>query len=253
MAAAVLAQDARTGLRLQQAYGSTAPSGAVLHFRVDAPSGAYQKVFLVGEGVNTTPGVTAAPYEFSIWVPRTVTGIHRFRAIGLDAAGELQFSEPIALNLVPAELPERITTPVSHLTLQFAGDAAQLRVTGHFWGGGKADLTQAPSTSFSSSDTSVVRVAEAGRVIAVGPGAANIRIQSGAAVTTVHVTVPATVRGDLNGDGRVDQDDVNLLSDAIGTRVSGVDARDLNGDGKIDAADLALLRAICSRAGCQRQ
>jgi len=50
----------------------------------------------------------------------------------------------------------------------------------------------------------------------------------------------------------VDQDDANLLSDAMGTTVRGVDARDLNGDGKIDAADLALLRAICSRAGCQR-
>jgi hypothetical protein len=252
MAAAVLAQDTRTGLRLEQAYGSTAPSGAILHFRVDAPTGAYRKIFLVGEGVNATPSMTSAPYQFSIWVARNVTGIHRFRAIGLDAAGQLQFSEPIALNLVPAEPPERITTPVSHLTLQFAGDAAQLRVTGHFAGGGKADFTEAPSTSFSSSDAAVVRVAEGGRVIAVGPGVADIRIQSGAAVATVQVTVPASVRGDLNGDGRVDQDDANLLSDAMGTTVRGVDARDLNGDGKIDAADLALLRAICSRAGCQR-
>jgi hypothetical protein len=252
MAAAVLAQDAPTGLRLLQGYGSTAPSGTVLHFRADAPSGAYQKIFLVGEGVNETPRLSAAPYEFSIWVPRNATGIHRFRAIGVDASGQLQFSDPVALNLVPAEQPERITTPVAHLTLQFVGDTARLRVTGHFAGGGKADLTQAPATSFASSDAAVVRVADVGQVIAVGPGAADIRIQSGAAIATVHVTVPATVRGDLNGDGRVDQDDVNLFSDAIGTTVSPADARDLNGDGKIDAADLALLRAICSRAGCQR-
>lgn len=51
----------------------------------------------------------------------------------------------------------------------------------------------------------------------------------------------SAIPGDLNGDGRVDFDDLLLMAEAFGRR--GVNlAADLNGDGVVDAADLDLLR-----------
>lgn len=51
----------------------------------------------------------------------------------------------------------------------------------------------------------------------------------------------SAIPGDLNGDGRVDFEDLLLLAEAFGRR--GVNlAADLNGDGVVDAADLDLLR-----------
>ncbi len=51
----------------------------------------------------------------------------------------------------------------------------------------------------------------------------------------------AAIPGDLNGDGRVDFEDLLLLAEAYGRR--GVNlAADLNGDGVVDADDLDLLR-----------
>jgi len=51
----------------------------------------------------------------------------------------------------------------------------------------------------------------------------------------------SAIPGDLNGDGRVDFEDLLLMAEAFGRR--GVNlAADLNGDGVVDAADLDLLR-----------
>ncbi len=52
---------------------------------------------------------------------------------------------------------------------------------------------------------------------------------------------PGAMRiGDVDGDNRVDEDDANLLVDAIDTD-STADSLDLNGDGAVDLADLQLL------------
>jgi hypothetical protein len=51
----------------------------------------------------------------------------------------------------------------------------------------------------------------------------------------------SAIPGDLNGDGRVDFEDLLLMAEAFGRR--GVNlAADLDGDGVVDAADLDLLR-----------
>lgn len=50
----------------------------------------------------------------------------------------------------------------------------------------------------------------------------------------------APIRGDLNGDRRVDDEDVRALERQYGP-VRGVNRADLNGDGVVDGADLGLL------------
>lgn len=59
--------------------------------------------------------------------------------------------------------------------------------------------------------------------------------------------------GDLNGDGRVDRHDLNVLTRDLGKKVADSacgEACDLDGDGKITAKDLDLMSQACDSADC---
>lgn len=57
--------------------------------------------------------------------------------------------------------------------------------------------------------------------------------------------------GDLDGDGDVDQNDLNILLVAKNTPASGPgDPRDLDGDGIITALDARKLTTLCTRPRC---
>ncbi len=63
------------------------------------------------------------------------------------------------------------------------------------------------------------------------------------ASASITVTYSPALKGDLNGDGRVDVLDLQILTDAIlGVSPSG--NADLNGDGKVDVLDLQILADI---------
>jgi hypothetical protein len=56
--------------------------------------------------------------------------------------------------------------------------------------------------------------------------------------------------GDVNGDGKVTQLDLDLVNAAFGTDGSGVPGSDLNGDGIVDAADLVIVLSNFGRDCC---
>jgi len=59
---------------------------------------------------------------------------------------------------------------------------------------------------------------------------------------------------DINGDGYVDQNDIDLIAESIGTPVFGAtDPRDADGDGQIAAADAGACTAKCNQTGCALQ
>jgi hypothetical protein len=67
----------------------------------------------------------------------------------------------------------------------------------------------------------------------------------------VVVSVPNNISGDLNGDGKADIDDLNILNSYLNTPASGPnDARDLNHDGVINALDARILTTLCTYARC---
>ena len=63
----------------------------------------------------------------------------------------------------------------------------------------------------------------------------------------VNVQVLGGLRGDLNGDGQVDIDDVNIIDLYLNTpATSPNDARDLNHDGLVNALDARILTTLCN-------
>lgn len=67
------------------------------------------------------------------------------------------------------------------------------------------------------------------------------------------VLVIAFRRGDVNRDGHIDIDDVNLINAALGTRISVPnDPRDLDNDGAIDLVDARIAAALCDKPNCAK-
>ncbi len=58
---------------------------------------------------------------------------------------------------------------------------------------------------------------------------------------------------DLDGDGDVDKNDVQLVTNARGTTPGAFDQRDVNGDGVINVNDARALSVQCTRTGCATQ
>ena len=107
-------------------------------------------------------------------------------------------------------------------------------------------MTQSSQLQVSSSNTGVA-LFQNGSIIAAGAGSTSVTFAVGSITQSVRVTVPTSIRGDLNADGRVDQSDVSILNSALNTpaTISG-DARDLNQDGQTTTADRTILQSLCT-------
>ena len=215
-----------------------------------APNTSWVGVFVVGEDpLGTTDSSTVQPFKFSITIPADI----RPKDYGLTAFGRLtngsRAQSPSITIRVKNRLPLiNLHAEMSTINFSFVGEQFPLLITGTFTHSSEADITQAPDTTFASDNAGVVAVNAAGLVTAVGPGSARIIIRNSDKSIIVLVSVPSTIRGDLDGDGDVDQDDLNIILDSIGQpAVRPVDARDLDSDGIIDLRDAVALKALCTR------
>ena len=68
---------------------------------------------------------------------------------------------------------------------------------------------------------------------------------------TDSVIVKVFQRGDVNMDGVIDQNDLDLIRAALNTPATDpADPRDLNNDGIIDAVDARILVGLCTKSRC---
>lgn len=106
-----------------------------------------------------------------------------------------------------------------------------------------------------TTDTSLTFTGEAGKsyefICIATDTAGNVEIQAPIAET---VTEVINRPGDLDGDGDVDRDDMNIILAARNTPADGPDdPRDLDHDGKITVLDTRILVTLCTRPGCACQ
>jgi hypothetical protein len=198
--------------------------------------------------------LTTAPYQFLLNVPVNIPyGMYQLTAVGVDAAGNLSLSSPVTVSIEPTASVVTLTVQPTKLDFHFAGQRFPLIVWGALADGTTADVTRSAATTYVSANPQVVAVDINGLATAIGPSGvgASIVVHRGSLAVTVPVSVPTAVRGDLNGDGVIDQNDLNLITVALNTPAAKPsDARDLNGDGVINALDARILVTLCTRPGC---
>lgn len=203
--------------------------------------------------LNQIPQVVhTPPYQFFVTVPSGLIGIVSVTALALDTLGNtLQAS----VNVVVKPVASATSIQVTPKRLVFSGVDGQLRsvsVSAAFQDGTSGYVTTSPDTQYGLSNSKVAVVNSIGQVQAVAPGLANLTITYSGFTTTVPLSVGVfTLKGDLNGDGAVDQNDIQMLLKALNTASTGPgDPRDLNNDGKIDALESRIMVTLCSRPAC---
>jgi hypothetical protein len=198
---------------------------------------------------------TVSPQQiFSITVPNPLhPGRYFITALGKRASGGTVQSAPVSI-IVPINGPvSSLRVSGNPLVLLFPGDQSGLDVVAST-PSGSVTLTSV-NLSFTSDDPSVASVGSNGIVIGQKPGNTLVHVNYGTGASAVsagvRVLVGGSVRGDFNGDDRVDTSDIFVLNALLNTRANGPnDARDLNHDGKIDALDARVLTTLCTYARC---
>lgn len=160
------------------ANGARVYSGRTLTVKVDASSGPFRTVGLLGSAVwNRIYTLTAPPYEFAVPIPPgTASDTYSLVAVGTTTAGETVQSERINVDVERPDPPLRIWNEVPGLSLPYAGHTMWLQVSGKFADGSRVTLTYSSLTTYVSDNPAVVAVDSTGLVTAVGPGSAKITI-----------------------------------------------------------------------------
>jgi Dockerin type I domain len=239
--------------------GIVVRQGDVVSVRVIKRDPKIQHVMVLGDLLDTPSAIQSNLTDMIFQVPVSVTktpGRYRIGAadtqsLGTNAPGAI--AGPINIVVVPKSEIASVSTEPESLGLEYVGDERRIQVIGHGATRNVA-LTELPGVTFKSSNPTIAEVDSRGRVIAVGSGATSIVVSYGNLTTNVAVSVPTYKRGDLDGNGAVDTDDLHILQEWLNSGANGTnDARDLNKDGKIDALDLRVLTTLCTRLRCATQ
>jgi len=254
LALLLIAQEAVAGLRITApADGAVVEPGGTLTVIVVVDHGShYRNVRVVGGliGLSGLAQVVAAPpYHFTFTMPADRIGPHRLTAVGALGHGRADFSAPVTVDLESAVAITRLSANRARVTFDYPGQQIPLVVTGTTQAGEALDLSRSSRTGYRSANDGVATVIGGRGLTAVGPGSTTVTVAYQGHAVTIPVTVPKTIAGDFNGDGVVDQDDVNLLAAAAAAHLPSAgpfDARDLTYDGLIDQRDVRRLLSLCA-------
>lgn len=191
---------------------------------------------------------------FSLQVPNNITpGRYYVTAVGALTSGGDVRSSSVSLVVPMTAIFSSLQVVPQPLVLPYPGAQDLVEVRG-LNGTGQSTI-DAGYLAFSSANSKIATVSRSGMVTAQASGVTSISVNYGSGNSlvsaTLNVQVLGTVKGDLNGDGKVDTDDLNILDSALNTPANGPnDARDLNHDGVINALDARILVTLCAKPGC---
>jgi hypothetical protein len=245
------------------ASGTVVAPGQVVTMSVTVNSGTYPSGVAVMGGEDGGPSVMEAPESglspvsgpstltFSVTIPASsFPGKFGISAAGTNASGILQSSYEITLEVERTDSPVSLRVDPPSLHLRFVGDSVHFTVTGIYQDGSWHGLSQSSALQITSENTAVA-IAKDGSIVASGPGNTLIQILYGSATATIAVSVPNSISGDLNGDGRVDIEDVAIERSALGQPDTVPnDARDPLGVGTVTAQDVRTIILRCTYPDC---
>lgn len=232
-------------------------AGAVLlpgqHVTVTVATTAESKirsVYVVGSKFFFSGVKDGPPFIFDMVVPQDVALRSSLVAVGSTKEGEMGLirSRPVPVDIQVGDDQGCTLEAISleSFSPRFIGEQISVAGVGLRCSDGRfIDVSEASATSFKTTDDNVATVDAHGVVTAVGPGDATISVSYKNQVKKLDVHVKKSVRGDLNGDGRVDNDDLRILRDFVGMPATCPnDARDLNHDGRIDEEDVEIMKHL---------
>ncbi len=246
---------------ISPADGDVVAPGQALTIVVEVKLGSpFTVIGVVGERMGFSEGKISPPFNFTMIVPNNIIGPKKITAVGFTGPGQALFSRSVTVNVETPAFFKQMRIEPSRIDFKFPGDQAQLNIDGVFADGSILDITRSSRTSFVSENQGLDVVDTTGPVPAVAPGTTNIIVAYGSETVVVPVSVPNTIQGDLDANGKVNLDDFNILLGFLGLLVTDdwtsipdslkkpavvpSDARDLNGDGVIDAQDVRILAGI---------
>jgi len=235
------------------APGAVVAPGTRFAVTVNVAAGTtFDEVGIVSNNLPESAALSSPPYQFSLVAPGGgLTGPLTLTAVGLNGSNPV-FSTTVTINVEEpgANLTSLVVSPLL-MSFWYVGQQMPLIVAGKYADGTITDLAASPQTVYMSGNSAIVQVNSVGLVTAIGSGNTSVNVAYGGKTASVNVSVPNSTRGDLNGDGRVDTDDLNLLDSFLNTPANGSDdARDLNRDGVINALDARILVTLCTYPAC---
>lgn len=252
-AAAVLSLACVSGASAQQQVAITSPAngsvfapGATINVTATVTGGNVVGVKVGAQDMGMTAYQLTAPYTLSLAVPSEVVGPRNLVAVGLIANETIVFSPPVTVDIEPTAVPTAINFQQSLIAFGYVGQQQRVGVTATFADGSTLDISKSTQLTLTSGNGSLVSVGSAGLLTGLAPGNTTVTAAYGNLSASLQTVGPTSVKGDLNGDGLVNQEDLLILENALGSTPTGPnDARDLNGDGKIDNLDVQALVAAC--------
>ena len=195
--------------------------------------------------------VTSPPFHIQVHVQNNQLGQTTLKAVAVDS-NDNSLQSFIRMIIASSTAPHDILVQPEEMFFFKAGESKQIVVSAVFSGDVRRDVTKSTDINYVSTNPNVAIVSSDGRVQAIAPGISTIEIRNPGASKTINISVGSfELRGDLDGDSDVDQDDLKILQAVLNTQATGPgDPRDLNNDTVINDLDSQLLTTLCSRSGC---
>lgn len=218
-------------------------AGSPLQIEVAVSEGVHIKFMTIdGQDMTIPKPLSSPPFRFTVGVPKTSIGSKTIVATAITTDGESLESRPVVVNVMPGGPFADLNTSPRTLYFDYVGEQKRISV-GVRNNGSMMEVDT--SASYSPDDPTMLRITEPGVITACGIGSTQLQVRFQGLTASVQVHIRQSMRGDLTGDNQVDDRDLAVLSRSLGLAiVCPNDARDLNHDGKIDEQDVEIMKDL---------